>query len=93
VGSNQMNMQNEDTTEQARRVRQAELNAPMSERAELEKKHGQIWDKAQLLEQFEVIGFMAPFVVVKDRKTGQRGSLEFQHGPRFYFNWLPDKDQ
>jgi hypothetical protein len=37
-----------------------------------------------------VIGFAAPLIVVKERKTGKLGSLEFQHSPRFYFNWQED---
>jgi hypothetical protein len=30
---------------------------------------------------------MAPFVVVRRLSDGQKGSLEFQHHPRFYFNF------
>jgi hypothetical protein len=33
---------------------------------------------------------MAPFVVVRRKADGRKGSLEFQHHPRFYFNFMPD---
>ena len=77
-------------TETMRRARLAELNAEADNRAELEKRHGPVWDKDQLRGDFEVIGFAAPLIVVKERKTGKLGSLEFQHSPRFYFNWEED---
>ena len=38
----------------------------------------------------EVIGFMAPLVVVRRKADGVKGSLEFQHQPRFYFNFVAD---
>jgi hypothetical protein len=40
--------------------------------------------------EFEVQGFMAPYVVARRRSDGVRGSLEFTHSPRFYFGWRPD---
>jgi hypothetical protein len=40
-------------------------------------------------QDFEAIGFMAPFVVVRRLADGKKGSLEFQHDPRFYFNFMP----
>lgn len=49
------------------------------------------WTTEQLAIDFEVIGFMAPFVVVKRKFDGAMGSLEFTHYPRFYFNFQPDK--
>jgi len=50
----------------------------------------QRWDTAQLAAEFEVIGFMAPFVVVRRKSDGAKGSLEFTHNPRFYFNFVAD---
>jgi hypothetical protein len=61
-----------------------------TERKRLESQYGQVWDTAQLSEDFEVLGFMAPFVVVRRRSDGRKGSLEFQHAPRFYFNFALD---
>jgi len=34
-----------------------------------------------------VLGFMAPLVVVRRKADGVRGSLEFQHNPRFLFQF------
>lgn len=48
------------------------------------------WNTEDLQRDFEVIGFSAPYVVVKMRATGQMGSLQFQHNPRIYWNWVPD---
>ena len=54
-------------------------------RGGLEERLGQVWDTTQLQQDFEVLGFQAPYVVVRRRSDGVRGSLEFQHDPRFYF--------
>jgi hypothetical protein len=78
-----------DPTEPIRRQRQAEINAEPGSREALEAAHGQVWDTQQLTEEFEVIGFMAPLVVVRRKADGVKGSLEFQHAPRLYFAWLP----
>lgn len=83
-------MLGEDATETFRRHRLAELN-PGSGRRELERRHGQVWNPAGLAGEFEVIGFMAPIVVVRRKADGITGSLEFQHNPRFYFNWQEDR--
>ncbi len=52
---------------------------------------GQTWTTAELQRDFEVLGFMAPFVVVKRRSDGQVGTLEFTHSPRVYFGWVEDR--
>ncbi len=78
-----------DPTETIRRQRLAEINAEPGSREALEAEHGKVWDTDQLVEEFEAIGFMAPLVVVRRRVDGVKGSLEFQHSPRFYFNWQP----
>jgi hypothetical protein len=80
-----------DPTENARRARQAELNNKAASRNALEAQYGQVWNTEELRHsRWEIIGFMAPFVVVRDKTTGQRGSLEFQHSPRLYFNYHAD---
>jgi len=78
-----------DTTESYRRSRQSELNSESGERKALESKYGQVWNTAELSQDFVVSGFMAPYVVVKRKSDGVVGSLEFQHQPRFYFNFSP----
>jgi hypothetical protein len=79
-----------DCTEAFRRRRVDELN-PGVGRAELERTHGQVWDMRQLAADFIVVGFAAPYVVVKRKSDGALGSLEFQHLPRFYFGWKEDR--
>jgi len=76
-----------DPTELPRRVLQAALNADQSPRAELEQRYGQCWSTAELSDEFRLIGFMTPFVLVVRKSTGEKGSLEFRHSPRLYFNW------
>ncbi len=79
-----------DTTENARRQLVSELNAVPKGRAELEAEHGEVWDSDELRRDFEVKGFLAPFVIVRRRSDGVLESLMFQHMPRFYFRFLPD---
>jgi hypothetical protein len=80
-----------DSTETIRRQRLAEINAEPGSREALQAEHGQVWDTSELGADFDVLGFMAPFVVVRRNSDGQKGSLEFQHSPRFYFNFAPDQ--
>lgn len=48
------------------------------------------WTTEELQRDFEVIGFLAPYVVVRRRSDGKQGSLAFTHHPRRYFNWQED---
>jgi hypothetical protein len=80
-----------DPTEASRRARLAEINAQPGSREALEAKHGKVWDTDELAADFEVIGFLAPFVVVRRNVDGVKGSLEFQHDPRFFFNFQKAK--
>jgi hypothetical protein len=77
----------DDPTEPIRRERLAEINAEPGSREALEAQYGQVWDTNELRRNFDVLGFMAPLVVVRRKSDGVRGSLEFQHSPRFYFNF------
>jgi hypothetical protein len=79
-----------DPTENIRRERLAEINAQPGSRKALEAQYGQVWDTQELAEEFEVIGFLAPLVVVRRKSDGRKGSLEFQHNPRLYFSFVPD---
>lgn len=79
-----------DETEAARREMVATINANAGPRAELEAKHGQVWDTSQLQDDFQVIGFAAPFVIVRRRSDGVKGSLLFQNDPRFYYGFQPE---
>ena len=80
----------DDPTESLRRERLAEINAEPGSREALQAQHGQVWDTLELGQDFTVQGFMAPYVVARRKSDGVRGSLEFQHSPRFYFNFQPE---
>jgi len=80
-----------DETEDLRRHRLVEINAPLRDLTEtearrlLEALHGKVFDTQELSAEFEVLGFVAPYVIVGRKADGTRGSLEFSHSPRFYF--------
>ena len=76
-----------DPTENIRREMVAEINSHPSEREILEQSKGQVWDTEQLAADFEVNGFMAPFVIVTRKSDGVKGSLQFQHHPRYYYGF------
>lgn len=88
-----------DETENIRRELQQITNQevqsddPVAERARLEAEHGagNVWSTDELRDQFDVHGFMAPFVSVRKKDTKEEGTLQFQHHPRFYFGWVPNK--
>ena len=79
-----------DCTEAFRRERLSEINSDAGFRAALEQSCGQVWDTTQLQQEFAVTGFLAPYVVVRRRDNFEVGTLEFQHQPRFYFNYRKD---
>ena len=56
-----------DPTEATRRQLVAQINAVSGSREALEAQHGQVWDTSQLCDDFEVLGFAAPLVVVRRR--------------------------
>ena len=89
-----------DPTEVARRVAVAVINTAVGAVAEvtgddaarkmLEKDYGTVYNTAELSDAFEVISFLAPYVLVKRKSDGQRGTLMFSHRPRFYFCFEPE---
>ena len=80
-----------DETEPIRRQRLVEINAQPGSREALEARYGKVWSTDELADEFQVIGFMAPLVVVRRRADGVKGSLEFQNHPRMYFSFQPHK--
>ena len=76
-----------DPTESIRREMVADINCDPGSRESLEARYGQVWDTNELREAFDVTGFMAPMVTVVRKSDNQRGSLMFQHNPRFYFSF------
>jgi len=80
-----------DPTETIRRELVNEINNQPNERQALEAKHGQVWDGNQLREDFSVEGFLAPCVIVTRKRDSVRGTLFFQHTPRLYYGFEPDR--
>ena len=80
-----------DVTEATRRQLVAEINTEPDDLQRLESEHGAVWTTEELQCEFEVTGFLAPFVVVRRKSDGQRGSLMFQHSPRYYFGFQEDR--
>lgn len=78
-----------DPTEMTRRLQQAVINSVEGERAELEAEHGQVWNTTELQQDYTVSGFMAPYVGVTRKADGVKGTLMFQHSPRYYFDFRP----
>ena len=76
-----------DQAEGIRRVMVGEINSNPTEREMLESEYGQVWDTQELEEDFEVIGFMAPFVAVRRKSDGAEGGLRFQDRPRYYWGF------
>ena len=58
--------------------------------ADLAAEAGQTWTTAEMQEDFDVLSFSAPFVVVVRKSDSATGTLEFTHSPRRYFNWQED---
>lgn len=76
----------EDTTEEVRRRLVAEMPEELVARIQ----HGErVWDTDELRAEFDVQGFMAPFVMVRRKEDGREGTLMFCHAPRYYFDWRP----
>ncbi len=78
-----------DPTEAVRRELVRQINAEPGSREALEAEHGQVWDTSELTRDFDVLGFASPMVVVRRRADGVRGSLFFQHSPRYYYGFEP----
>jgi len=84
-------MTDDELLEDKRRELVKEINETKRSREELEREFGKVWDTIELQEDFVIEGFLAPFISVTEKSTGQRGSLMFQHNPRIYFNLQMDK--
>ena len=74
-----------DETEAARR----EMLASGQPHADLAADPDRRWTTDEMTREFEVLGFASPFVVVRRKADGTKGTLEFTHSPRIYFGWRP----
>lgn len=79
----------EDKTEGIRILLSEVINSNPEIREKLEEKYGKgnVFDTDEASEKFDFIGFMAPFTVVERKEDGVKGTLTFQHDPRFYFDF------
>jgi hypothetical protein len=59
----------------------------MTRREELEQQYGQVWDTEELQRDFIVDGFSWGVVVVIRKSDNLKGTLEFDHSPRFYYDF------
>lgn len=76
-----------DETEGIRRVMVATQQLSSSTREQLEDTYAEVMDTKEAIERYQFLSFLAPFVSVRRRSDGMRGSLEFQHTPRYYYNF------
>ena len=74
-----------DSTETIRRE-MLETNQPHVDLAHADKRY----TTAEMSAEFTVHSFLAPFVIVTRKCDGVRGTMEFTHSPRFYFNFAAD---
>jgi hypothetical protein len=82
---------NDDELERMRKDVLVEVNENKAkDRADAESKFGTVWNTEELQQDFDILGFLAPFVVVYRKSDGKKGSLVFQHSPRFYHTWKED---
>jgi hypothetical protein len=75
-----------DPTEAVRRM-MIETDAPARD---LQRWKGKHIDTETLRRDYEVLGFLAPFVLLRRKADGKRGQMEFTHQPRVYFDWRED---
>lgn len=43
----------------------------------------------EMLAEYEVLGFALGFCIVQRKSDGVKGTLDFDHAPRRYFNFVP----
>ncbi len=78
----------------AQRLRRSlEINREKKNKKALEEEYGKVWDQKELAAAFDVEAYLAPFVIVRRKKDGARGTLEFQTWPRLYFSWIEDEKE
>ena len=67
--------------------RTEEKEAVARVRAEARAHDGIVWNTDELRKDFEVLGFGHGYCVVRRKEDGVRGSLYFDHMPRFYYDF------
>lgn len=82
--------ENDDLLTEVRRKFTKAINENPKERKELEDLYGRVLDVEELKKEFDVHGFLAPFVSVTRKSDGKEGTVMFQHHPRYYFEFAED---
>lgn len=59
----------------------------VEQRTEIETQVGPIVDTAELQQQYSVHSFLAPYVSVTRKADNVRGTMLFEHSPRFYYRF------
>ena len=77
----------QDPTEGVRRTMVTQINSDPLDRKDAEDHYGQVWNTEELGREFEVQAFLAPYVTVKRKSDGVRGTMLFQHCPRLYYTF------
>ena len=57
---------------------------------QLIEKYSEVWDTSELQRDFTVHSFLAPSVSVTRKTDGVKGTMWFQHSPRFYYDFIAD---
>jgi hypothetical protein len=78
---------NDEAFEQIRVELNDEINKKPKTRQQLEADGEKVYDASELQAEFTVHGFLAPYVFATRKSDGKKGTLMFQHGPRFYFGF------
>jgi len=78
-----------DMRETARMSGVERINLVPGSRESLEAKYGQVWDTDELQCDYSPLGFAAPYIIVRRKSDSMKGTLTFQHNPRFYFDFQP----
>lgn len=58
----------------------------------LARQFNDVMTTAEMMEQYEAVGFGGGLVVVRRRSDGVLGSLQFDHSPRLYYGFLPHEN-
>jgi hypothetical protein len=83
---------NENSEEKLIIERLRQYYAPFSEeeaRKELQERYGNVWNDAELMEEFAVQFFSPTTVHVIRKDSGAHGTVAYLTRPRLYFSFVP----
>ena len=81
----------DDPTVELRKQRAREINSRPRNRLALHRDFGDVWTHQEMAQEFDIVLWICPLVIVIRRSDGIKGSLLYQHQPRFYFRFYPDE--